>query len=450
MKASCPCEEEASIAKQAGSGELDREGEDPFSNPANLILGSYEQIKKARKELEGIILKTPLVKSKLSELVGINIYIKLENEQPTGSFKERGARYAIMNMPEDKKHNGVYTGSSGNHALSIAYHGKLLGVPVTVVMPTIAPLTKIEKCELLGATVITYGLTVFEAKTHAIKLAKEKNGYYINGCDHPHVLSGAGTVGIEVLEQLPTANAVVIPVGGGGLIAGMAVAIKTLKPCTKIIGVESENCKSFNNSLKAGKPVFTEVLSTIADGLASPFPGYNAVATARDLVDRMLVVKEDDIAVSILRLVEYEKLVIEGAGAAALAPVLSGQLNDFKGKNVVLILTGGNIDTTVLGRVLERGLAADGRLVKLYVTITDKAGSVGELTKLIASIGVSVKSIHLERTWILTDVFSMVIKVVCETKDFDHALQLETLVKNHYNEVAMVHADFPASTSVKP
>ncbi|GJQ69158.1 hypothetical protein Trydic_g6313 [Trypoxylus dichotomus] len=444
MKADCPCEEKT-LNREKQVTEL----QDPFSNARNPLICTYEQIKKARKELEGIILKTSLVRSKISDLIGINIYLKLENQHPTGSFKVRGVRHALMNMPEDKKRNGVFTGSTGNHAQAMAYHGKLLGISITVVMPIVAPLIKVERCRVFGANVIIHGLTLFEAKQHAIKLAKEKNGHYINACDHPHILAGAGTIGIEVLEQLPTANAVVIPVGGGGLAAGIAVAIKTLKPCTKIIGVESENCRAFTRSLKAGKPVHTDILPTLADGLASTYPGHNAVATVKDLIDRLVNVKEEDIAVAILRLIEYENIIVEGAGATALAAVLSGQLSDFKNKNVVLILTGGNIDTGILGRVLDRGLAADGRLVKLYVTIADKPGSVAELTKLIASIRVAVQSVHLERTWILTDVFSMVIKVICETKDFDHVVELEALIKNHYKEVHLVHSEFPASTSVK-
>ncbi|KAI4457583.1 threonine dehydratase mitochondrial-related [Holotrichia oblita] len=390
---SCPCEESRGSGSQ-GSGEKLRrssgggqqEIEDPLCTANNPRVITYEQVKDAKKALEGGIKKTDLFRSRISDMVGINIYLKCEFLQHTGSFKERGGRYAILSLPEDQRKNGVYAASAGNHALAMCYHGKQLGVSVTVVMPTIAPLMKIERCKSFGATVIVTGSNLQEAKKHAMKLAKDKGGAYINGYDHPDILAGAGSIAIEILEQLPIANAIIVPVGGGGLVAGISVAVKTLKPCTKVIGVESEACPSFSNSLKVGKAVMVDTTATLADGLAVPLPGYNSVETAKKYIDKMLVVKEDDIAVSILRLIENEKFVVEGAGATGLAAVLSGQLNEFKGKNIVVILSGGNIDTTVLGRVLERGLAADGRLIKVYVTISDKCGSVNQLCKLIDSI----------------------------------------------------------------
>ncbi|KAK9736901.1 Pyridoxal-phosphate dependent enzyme [Popillia japonica] len=450
---SCTCEEDQPPTVQ-GSGEKLRtsssqEIDDPFCSATNPRIISYEQVRDARKALETGIKKTDLFRSRISDLVGINIYLKCEFLQYTGSFKERGARYAMLNLSDQQKQNGVYAASAGNHALAMCYHGKQLGVSVTVVMPTVAPLMKIERCKSFGAQVIVLGKSLQESKKHAMKLAKEKGGCYVNGYDHPDILAGAGSLGIEILEQLPTSNAIIIPAGGGGLLAGISVAVKTLKPCTKVIGAESEACPSISNSFKVGKAVQVDTAATLADGLAVALPGYNSIETIKKYVDKVLVVKEDDIAVSILRLIEHEKFIVEGAGATALAAVLSGQMSEFKGKNVVVILSGGNIDTTVLGRVLERGLAADGRLIKVYVTISDKCGSVNQLCKLIDSVGVSIKTVSLERTWVQTDVFSMMIKTVCETRDYEHALELKKLLEDHYQYVSMVHAEFPASTLAK-
>jgi threonine dehydratase len=279
-----------------------------------------------------------------------------------------------------------------------------------------------------------------------MQLSLDKNLVYVNGYDHPHIIAGQGTVGLEICEQVEAPDAVVVPVGGGGLIAGIAVAIKTLSPSTKIIGVESEKCASFHRALENGGPIYTPISSTLADGLAVPMAGYNAYATVKPLLDKLVVVKEEWIALAILRFVEIEKCVLEGAGAAGLAAILSGKLDEFKRKKVVLLCCGGNIDTTIFGRCLERGLAAEGRLVRFNVNVSDRPGGMAELCKLLAKLGVSIKDIMHERAWI-KDIFTVGVKVVCETRDWEHSeLLRKTLHDNLYD---VVFNDVPlAITSV--
>ncbi|KAA0202301.1 hypothetical protein HAZT_HAZT001295 [Hyalella azteca] len=241
--------------------------------------------------------------------------------------------------------------------------------------------------------------------------------------DHPHILAGQGTMGLEIVEQVPNIDAVVVPVGGGGLIAGVALAVKALYPHVQVIGVESENCASFSAALRTGAPVYTKPESTLADGLAVPM---------------VVTVREEWIAIAILRLVEQEKAVVEGAGATALAAILAGELPELKGKRVVIPLCGGNIDTTVLGRCLERGLAADGRLVKFTVTVSDRPGGIAELTRLMASLGVSIKDMTHERAWIRSDIFSVEVKALAETRDREHSLQLQAALQQRYSKLRFV------------
>lgn len=284
------------------------------------------------------------------------------------------------------------------------------------------------------------------AKSYAMKLSKEKKLVYINGYDHPHIIAGQGTIGLEICEQVDSPDAVIVPVGGGGLIAGIAVAIKALSPSTKIIGVESEKCQSFSRAMEHGYPIYTPIESTLADGLAVPTAGYNAFATAVPLMDKMVVVKEEWIALAILRLVEVEKCVLEGAGAAGLAAILDGHLDEFKGKKVVLLLCGGNIDTTIFGRCLERGLAAEGRLLRFSVTVSDRPGGIADLCKLLGTLGVSIKDIMQERAWI-KDIFSVGVKVVCETRDWEHSMELRKALNEKYSEV--IFNDVPLAIAKK-
>ncbi|XP_073999687.1 serine racemase [Rhodnius prolixus] len=425
-----------SLQSQTKLEEAENENDvDPLCVPGKPTKITFADITSAAFKVKLGITCTPCIKSHLSNLTGMEIYLKKDFLQFTGSFKERGACYALLMLTEAQKKNGVISASLGNHALALSYHGKSLGIPVTVVMPVVAPIMKVQSCMQHGANVIVIGNDMKEAKHFAMKLAKEKDFTYINGYDHPHIIAGQGTLGLEIVEQVQNIDAIIVPVGGGGLIAGVALAVKTLYPHITIIGVESERCSSFSEALNAGKPVEVPIKSTLADGLAVPTVGINAFATAAPLIDKMVVVKEEWIAIAILRLVELEKCVVEGAGASGLAAILAGQLPELKGKKVVVPLCGGNIDTTILGRCLERGLAVDGRLLKFCVTVSDRPGGITDLCKIVSKTGVSIKDIIHERAWITSDVFSVQVTVVCETMNMDHTNQLKKVLNENYNSV---------------
>ncbi|KAM7428467.1 hypothetical protein ABFA07_020574 [Porites harrisoni] len=370
----------------------------------------------------------------MSETLNMDLYFKKEYLQHTGSFKERGARNTLLLLSKEQKKKGVMAASAGNHALALSYHGKDLGIPVTVVMPLNAPIMKISACRKHSATVHVNGADLIESKEIALKMAKANGLAYINGYDHPNILSGQGTLGLEIVEEVPDLDAVVIPVGGGGLLAGVAVAVKGLRPDVQIIGVESERCASFQAAMAAGHPVKIEANQslTLADGLCVSKVGSNAFATATGIVDKVISVSEDFIALAILRLIEEEKAVVEGAGVTAFAAVLAGMLSELQAKKVVIPLCGGNIDSTVLGRCIDRGLAADGRLCRFIVTVSDRPGGIAELTRLLASMGASVKDIFHERAWLMSSVFSVQIKVVVEVRDQQHGLQVKEALELQY------------------
>jgi len=397
---------------------------------------NFADISRAEVAIRGGVKRTSCEKSHfISEVVGANVYLKSEFRQFTGSFKERGARNAIMQVMREQGSNlrGVIAASAGNHALALAYHGKELGVPVTVVMPTVAPLAKVDKCKKFGARIIIEGSHIGESKEFAETLVDSEGLHYINGYDDPPILAGAGTIGTEILEDVPDVDVVVVPVGGAGLIAGVSCAIKTLKPDTKVIGVEPEFCASYIAALRAGKPVPFPVTPTLADGLAVPVVGPHAFEVARHYVDECVTTTERDISLAVLRLIENEKIVVEGGGAAGLAALLPGATldrADMKGKNIVVPLCGGNIDTTVLGRVMERGLAADKRLVNFYATVSDRPGGIAKLTALLSEQGASIKDIYHERAWLHSSVDQVQVKCVVELQGSDHGKRVHDALIN--------------------
>jgi len=392
-----------------------------MSNP----IVSFADIEAAAQRIAGHIYHSPCPCSQaLSQIAGCNIYGKLEHLQNTGSFKERGARNALMLLSEDQRRRGVIAASAGNHALALSEHARLLNIPVTVVMPVTAPLTKIVNCRRRGATVLLHGHHVEDARQHAQTLVKERGLTYIHGYDDPAIIAGQGTMGLEILEQVPDVDAVVIPVGGGGLIAGVALAIKTLKPHVKVYGVEPKRAACFTAALQAGEPVNVEFRPTLADGLAVPRVGDNALAIARSLVDEVVTVGERAIALAVLRLIELEKSVIEGAGAVPLAACMEGLL-PVQGQNVVLALCGGNIDTPMLGRIIERGLAADGRLCRLDATISDRPGGLARFATVLAEAGASVKDIAHDRAFAGEDISTTIVRCVLEVRDAEHIAEVQ-------------------------
>ena len=393
---------------------------------------TFADIEAARERIAGAVYYSPCQHSiPLSEITGMEIFCKLDNLQRTGSFKERGARNALSQLPPDQQKRGVIAASAGNHAQALAYQGKLLGIPATVVMPKFAPLVKVSNCQKLGATVVLHGRDFGEAKAHAHEIAKEKELAYIDGYDDPAIIAGQGTMGIEIVEQVPDLDALIVPVGGAGLIAGVSLAVKALRPNARIVAVEAENVASFSAALEAGKPTQITMHPTLADGLAIPQVGANAFKIARPLIDQTLTVAEEQIAVAILRLVELEKSVVEGAAATPLAACMSGKLKELAGKRVVLLLCGGNIDPNVLSRVIESGLVADGRLGRFTAVISDRPGGLADLAAQIASTGASIKQVVHDRAFASSDVSAVNVLCTVEARDHQHLAELRAKLKSH-------------------
>jgi threonine dehydratase len=350
----------------------------------------------------------------------MQIFCKLEYLQRTGSFKERGARNALTLLSPEQQRRGVIAASAGNHALGVAYHAKLLGIPATVVMPRFAPLTKVTNCRRLGANIVLDGANIGEARLRADAISAANGLTCINGYDDPAIIAGQGTIGLEVAAQVPDLDAVIVPIGGGGLIAGIAIALKRLKPNVKIYGVEPTAAASFTAAIAAGKPAEIEMKPTLADGLSVPKVGANAFEIARALIDRVVLVSEHDLSLAILRLMEMEKAVVEGAGAAPLAACLAGLVPELKGKKVVLPLCGGNIDLNLLGRIIERGLVSDGRLFRFTATISDRPGGLAKFAGLLAEEGASVVDIAHDRAFSSDDISTVTVHCVVETRDTAH------------------------------
>lgn len=391
---------------------------------------TFESIVAARHRIASGIVRTPCNESPmLSDLCGARIFVKLEYLQRTGSFKERGARNALLLLPPEQRQAGVIAASAGNHALALAYHGRDLGIPVTVVMPTFAPLVKQERARQFGAKVILSGSNIGEAKNYADELVTSEGFTYIHGFDGAEVISGQGTIGLEIMEQVPDVDAIVVPIGGGGLIAGLGLAVKTMRPQTTVIGVEPEHAASYRAALEAGHPVQTLMEPTLGDGLAVPTVGARAFEIARRYVDHTVTVDEGAIALAILRLLEMEKGVVEGSGAAPLAAILANRLPELAGKRIALVLCGGNIDPAVLGRVIEHGLVQDGRLAQFRAVISDRPGGLALLADAVAKTGASVKQITHERAFASADVSKVEVICTVETRDHEHFAQLAKVLR---------------------
>ena len=393
---------------------------------------TLSDIRAAERRIAGGVIVTPCAESiPLSEMTGARIFCKLENFQRTGSFKERGARNALLQLDVARKQRGVVAASAGNHALGLAYHGKLLDVPVTVVMPDYAPLIKITTCQRLGARVMIRGRDFTEARAVADELVATEGLTYIHGFDDPAIIAGQGTIALELLQQVSKLDAIVCPVGGGGLIAGIAVAIKALRPKIRLIGVESTATANFAAAMRLGRPVRMPRKPTLADGLATLIVGSNAFELARPRVDDVVVVREDAIALAILRMLELEKTVVEGAAAAPFAAMMTGQLRQLRGKRVALIVGGGNIDPAILSRIIEKGLVHDGRITRFTALISDRPGGLAELCKVIASCGASIKDIAHDRAFSGPDVSAVHAVCTVETRDRAHITALHRALKKH-------------------
>ena len=356
-------------------------------------------IETARLRLRDAIVETPCPYSQtLSELTRARCFVKLENLQMTGSFKERGAANLLLQLGPDARRTGVIAASAGNHGLAVAFHAERLDIPATIVMPEYAPLIKVTSARRYGAEVILYGSNFDEAYELARALSTERGQLFVHPFDDPRVIAGQGTLGLELLEQLPDVEAVLVPVGGGGLIGGVALAVKAKRPDVRVIGVQSAALPAMSRSLERGERLRVDAGATIADGIAVRQVGALTLELARQWVDRVVTVNEEELANAVLLLLEIEKTVVEGAGAAPLAALLNRGL-DLEGRRVALIVSGGNIDVTTLARIIERGLVKDGRLVRLGVLLRDVPGALARLTAVIAEERANILQILHDRAF---------------------------------------------------
>jgi threonine dehydratase len=379
---------------------------------------SLDDIRAAAKRISGAVEQTPFVHSRtLSRLTGAQVFLKFENLQFTASFKERGALNKLLSLSESERRRGVIAMSAGNHAQAVAYHAARLGIPAVIVMPMGSPNTKIKNTQVHGASVLLEGDNLFEAGKHARTLAERDNLVFVHPYEDPLIIAGQGTVGLEMLAAVPELEILVVPVGGGGLISGIATAAKSLKSSIRVFGVESRNYPSMHQRLN-GLPVECGG-DTIAEGIAVKDVGSTALSIIKSLVEEVLIVEEETIERAVVALIEIEKTVAEGAGAAGLAALLQYPAR-FSGKRVGIPISGGNIDSRVLASVLMRGLVRDGRLVRLRVTMPDVSGSLAKVAAVIAEAGGNIVEIQHQRLFGTSSVRSPEVEFLVETRDREH------------------------------
>ncbi len=390
-----------------------------------------ENVYQAAFALKNIIRNTELIRAtKINPEV--DLYIKPENLQVTGSFKVRGAAYKISRLTEEEKAKGVIACSAGNHAQGVALAAARNGIKSIICLPDGAPISKVEATRAYGAQIELVNGVYDDAYNYALKLKDEMGLTFIHPFDDESVIAGQGTIALEILEENPDVEAVVVPVGGGGLISGVAYTIKALKPDVKVYGVQAAGAPSMERSLDEGKILTLDSVKTIADGIAVKQPGVNTFEYCSKYVDEIVTVTDDETATAILNLMETQKLVAEGAGAVSVAAVMFDKV-PVKGKNTVCIVSGGNIDVTSLSRVIDRGLLKSGRLCKLAIELTDKPGQLRDLSAIIASYGANVVSVNYEHAGKGTDVNSCIISLELETKNKAHIKEVKNgLVENGF------------------
>ncbi|MBY0281887.1 MAG: threonine ammonia-lyase [Alphaproteobacteria bacterium] len=383
-----------------------------------------KEIQKAAAKLQGIVRKTPVIEAPwMSDAIQGKAYLKLENMQITGSFKARGAYIKLSSLTDEEKARGVITMSAGNHAQGVAYHAKKMGISAVVVMPEDTSIAKIEKTRQYGASVILHGTNMTECRDFVMQLIKKHHYVMVHPFDDPHVICGQGTVALEMLEDIPDLDVLLIPVGGGGLAAGMCIAAKAINPKIHIVGVQSAYCSAvaqllFPNTVPSHQPKHT-----IAEGIAIKFPGELSLAILREHLDDFLVVDESYIEEAIEALMMQSKVVSEGAGAAGVAALLYGsQL--FKGKTVGAIVCGGNVDPRILSNILLKGMVQHGKLIRFKIEINDAPGILGHLTQIIGKAGGNIFEISHQRVFEHVAVKMAFIHAVIETRDATHAEEI--------------------------
>ncbi|QVQ24463.1 threonine ammonia-lyase [Achromobacter deleyi] len=383
-------------------------------------------IQTARENLRGQVLKTPFTLSRtLSDIFGAEIWLKFENLQFTASFKERGALNRMLTLSDEERAKGVIAVSAGNHAQGVAYHAQRMGVPAVIVMPRFTPTVKVANTRRFGAEVVLAGDTFDDAKARGYELASERGLIMIHPYDDEAVISGQGTVALEMLEDQPQLDTLVIAIGGGGLISGIATAAKALKPGIEIVGVQTERFPSMYSAVKGVS--MPQGQYTIAEGIAVKSPGALTQPIVSHLVDDIELVSESDIEHAIVVLLEIEKTVVEGAGAAGLAALLRAQeagSSRYQGKRIGLVLTGGNIDPLMLGELIERGMVRAGRLARIRVDLRDLPGALAHATKLIADAQANITEVHHQRAFTSLPVRNVEVDFVLQTRGPDHILEV--------------------------
>ncbi len=392
---------------------------------------TLEDIRAAAGALRGHVVDTPCLHSRtLSEITGAEICLKFENHQFTASFKERGALVKLLSLPPEAARRGVIACSAGNHAQGVAYHAARLGIPAVIVMPRHTPFVKVEHTRKHGAEVILHGENFDEAKEHAYGLADSRGLTLVHPYDDEKVIAGQGTIALEMLAAHPQLDTLVIAIGGGGLIAGIATAAKALKPSIEVIGVETERFPSMFHALRGTPATFGA--STIADGIAVKEPGRLTKAIVERLVSDIVLVDEGDIEQAIVMLLEIEKTVVEGAGAASLAALLK-EPGRYRGRRVGLVLCGGNIDPLVLAEIIERGMVRGGRLARVRVQVRDLPGSLARVTALLAAHNANIEEVHHQRAFTQLAVQDAEVDFVLKTRSHAHVAEIvEALTQAGY------------------
>lgn len=378
---------------------------------------SLADVRQARERIRDQLVLTPCAQADaFGELFGGHAWFKLENLQRTGSFKERGALNRLLLLSEEERRGGVVTASAGNHAQGVAYHAGRLGIPATIVMPERTPLIKVTNTASFGAEVVLHGAGYDEAMEEALRRRDEGGMTLVHPFDDPAVIAGQGTIALELLEQCADLNVVVVPVGGGGLISGIATALKELRPSVRIVGVEAANIPAALRSREAGERVTVPVAETIAEGISVRRIGEHTFPLIERHVDELVAVDEEEIASAVLLLLEREKTVVEAACATTVAAVLNGHISDLQGAGVVMLLSGGNIDVNLLSRIIDRGLTRDGRLTHLDVRLRDRPGALAALTALLAETGSNVLRLEHRRGTAGLWVTEAVVELTLETR----------------------------------
>ena len=389
------------------------------------------KIQAAQERIKGVAVNTPFSYAPyLSEEAGCNVFLKKENLQITGAFKLRGAYNKIATLSEAQRAAGVVAASAGNHAQGVAYSAAAFDTKAVIVMPESTPLTKIDGVKHYGAEVILAGTNYDEAYAYAREYGEKNHLTFVHPFEDEEVMAGQGTVALEILDKCETLDAVLIPVGGGGLIGGMASAIKALSPSTKVIGVSAKGAPAFRNSYELKKAVDTTSVRTIADGIAVRDTSPVTLETALECVDEMIGVDDEEIASAILYLLEKQKLVVEGAGAVGVAALLHHKLEHLKGKNVAVVLSGGNMDVTLLSVIIEKGLLKSHRKMKVTVTLIDKPGSLMRFTEILQELNANIVHIAYDRTSISLDYGDANVTVHMETKGKEHQEEIKKALKS--------------------